>query len=210
MSEYKIYTLGSKATGYIRETMETCGLSLAKHVLKHLDLKAGQVTTALPSEGYLENIEDFDGGGIIPQPPKSEWKKCNDGSVFVPLLHFDSYAIDIIHTFMDSGSAQACVFEDLTSRPTDAWVEQQKPYFRAYGDEVYWLLVGRGHTNEKIRHTISFAETTIPVTGVLTSLPDEDCNFLSNSKLTSEIIETLAEKDILFGKEHLRNKPTSY
>ena len=100
MSEYKIYTLGSKATGYIRETMETCGLSLAKHVLKHLDLKAGQVTTALPSEGYLENIEDFDGGGIIPQPPKSEWKKCNDGSVFVPLLHFDSYAID--NTFMKS------------------------------------------------------------------------------------------------------------
>jgi len=60
--------------------------------------------------------------------------------------------------------------------------------------EIYHLLIGAGHTNEKIKNTISWAESAIPLIGVLTSLPSEDHRFFTNSKLTSEIVEIIVER----------------
>jgi len=192
MSEYTVFTFGSEAIAYIQDYLKNFGKSLANLVLEKIDLKAGNATTAIPEKRNLYYIDCFDDGGFLLDTPEPKLA-IYDEIFYDPAPEVDSHAVDTIKDFLNIGSARICVFVDHDMRPTDPLMGNLSTHWESFGDEVYHLLIGTGHTNEKIRDTMSWAEGIWSIC-VLTSLPSKDHNFFTDNKLTKEVIETMAER----------------
>lgn len=190
------YTLGPEAIKYIRNILSD-GHSLAKYLLKSLDLDAGVVITFLPPGLSDEELADFE-AGVMPIPPESEWRyfTYEDGSRVrvIPVTVVDYDTILLIQNFLEEGTERLCIFENWLFHPTSSQVLRFKSRLLFYEDEVYHVLFG-GYVEEgKIKETIKEAKSIPVFIGALTSMPGMSKALFKEKVVSSKQLKVLAEK----------------
>jgi hypothetical protein len=198
VTKYTVVTLDKpEVKDYIRTCLKS-GRTLSKYILETIDLERGTVTTALPENGNPENLYKFKYGGIIPFPPKSECDIVTerDGSktVWVPVHTITGYIVEVIHSHIQNGKRNICIFEDALSKPGDPGLDKSKSLMVISDDVIYHLITSISNTPGEIEKTIYSAQSIWPPTmAFLTSL-NKNRIFKNTQKIKSDVLRTMAEK----------------
>lgn len=202
MNRYKEISFGPEAIKYIHECL-TDGKTLAKYLLKELDLEGGKVITFLPEDISDEESKQFTEGKLKEPPPKNHKYFTNEkGSRWrmVPKPDMSFWLVNVIQTFLNTGKKRCCIFEDANAQPNDPYLASIKTRFLTFNKEVYHFLSWEDLDAERILQTIRHAESWLFI-GAMTSIPKEKDFFLEVGKITSDELRALAErtKKIIIG-----------
>ncbi len=173
------------------------GHFLSNYILHTIDLESGYISTALPENGNTENIYNFEYGGIIPQPPESEWRRvtAKDGSksIMVPVHTMISHLVDTIQLFLKNGNGRICIIEDDVANATDSYLKTTKTKYVTSQNTVYHLLLDGNHSKTYIKEIVRKAGSFLMV-GVLTSLPLGTEIRFTKHMITESTLKDLAKR----------------
>lgn len=116
MEELREITLGVEALGYIKESLSGERL-LSKTLRERLAIDSGRVRTYLPFDSSLEELNQFEHGGKLPE--SAERIPLSGGGYFVATPNLDDFLVPKIQEHLRIDSHSFCVFDDALLSPED-------------------------------------------------------------------------------------------
>ncbi len=156
---YQEFVFGIESIEYLQEYLIS-GNELSKQLLQGLNLSEGTSTATLPMGVTLEQAKLFRVGGKV----KSSINTTTRQSV-EPI---DFQVIETIQHHLSQSPQNLCIFEDILSRPSDAFLATFEGIL-TYQDQVYFALPSHYNTPQKIRQVIDNSKAIGHFVGVLTS-----------------------------------------
>jgi hypothetical protein len=199
MNEYREIILNnSKTLPYIKKCLLS-GHTLSKTIIENISLENSWTSTWFPTDGNEENLYNFKYGGIIPEPPKSEWHKSigkeGNKAIWVPIRSVIVPIINTIRIFVSEDERRICFFDDTLAKSTDSGLSEYSTLLKTYNNEVYHLINRERSTDKEIHETINWTYSFWPpIIGILTSLPDFLQRDIDEKQITVEIIETAGKR----------------
>jgi len=114
-----------------------------------------------------------------------------EGEITDGLDERDLFVAQLVKGHLDAGAKQCAVFEHSMAHPSDPVVQRSTVPWFAFGGEVYYYLLGPGHTIQAVRHLIATAQT-YRLVGVLTEAPSELVAKHASGAVTHQTVAALA------------------
>lgn len=115
--------------------------TLSNHILETIKSLKGNFFTLLPQNANLQNINKFDQGGVLIQPPEIEYevagKKATYSSIPNTTKEMTTHLLDLLK----STNNFICIIDDYNSLPSDFLNSKNNDSYRFYyNNEVYYLI----------------------------------------------------------------------
>lgn len=192
------YTLGSAAISFIKDSRLARGHTLARRLLRNLQLDSGKATVFLPPGFSTDELErDFE-GGVLPLPPESKWQAFvqDDGMkvVVTPIDEIDSDLVAIVLRHVRASEDNLCILED----PLKLLVPDVPNGTRglSFRDEAYYLLQGTALHERDVGNALAVAKSSWGMVAALTSLPPPSAISQTQRHLTAEQLQLMAERAV--------------
>ncbi len=196
MTDFKEFILGKEAVAFLKENRRVHGITLSRHLLTAVNLDAGVVRTFLPGDVEQDRLNDFEGGGVMPFPPESEWVHITEPSgrktVLTPVPRDDSWVIAVVKEFLCSGPNRVYIAEEPCSAPTESSVIFRQLPHVTFGDDVYHFLAGRASELD-IREGIKWTHLAWTFFAALTSFP-EGTTMSNGQEIPEDYLRILAQR----------------
>lgn len=151
-----------KTFDYVNQNLED-GKTLSMLLAKAINLKKGTFFTLLPEKANIEEIYNFEKGGILPQYPKQNYDDTSITSTYsiIPNVREDvsKYIINQLNMF--SNKSLSCIFDDVLSKandPPDSFLISQGLQF-IYNEELYYVINKSNASFENILYCLSASNT---------------------------------------------------
>lgn len=191
MKKLKEIAFGFEAIEYIKDILKN-GKTLSNCLLQDCDLDRGRVITYLPIDVNEEEAKKFKFGGKIKASPESIIYK--PGTIAVPIPNTNGCLVKIIQDFLDNGDGNLCIFEDVTSIPSDPGISLKDTRIFIYQNEVYYVLFSKdADAKDRIDDTIWDSDSHWHFVCAMTSAPHDSCFFRNKKNINANDLKTLAE-----------------
>ncbi|HLF71658.1 MAG TPA: hypothetical protein VI759_05860 [Dehalococcoidia bacterium] len=167
--------LGASAITYLRERLSN-GKTLSKLLEQAVDLDQGAICIFLPPESKLDHLEQFKWGGkLAPPPPETHTQIVGkDGTRWIgkPVPNTDAHLDATCLEHLRRNPVNICLFEKWMSKPSDPWVEREKPRFLFLDEEMYFFATAADGEDGLHREQRGARDAWPPLLGVLARKPD--------------------------------------
>jgi hypothetical protein len=180
--------LSKKALSYIAKCLSD-GHTLSRLLLQAIRLDKGSVTTFLPESLGVDEAEDFQHGGKLPQPPPSEWRQWGH-LVLKPIPSAIDDLVRTIREFLSRpGMEPICLLENELAERGDPGLARDTSKLVYFESEVYHVLTAEMAVEEQILQAIREAQSIPLFVGCLATLDPE-------SRLDPRTAETVSLEDL--------------
>lgn len=161
---------------------------MSRYLLQNCNFENGKVITFLPHDVSNEDARHFKLGGKIKPPTEPD-------KISLSIPNTNNYLIDILEAFLREGGGRLCIFEDVTSIPSDPGISLKDSRIFIYQNELYYILFSKdAGAKERIDDTIWDSDSHWHFVCVMTSAPEESGFFKNDKNIIANDLKILAER----------------